>query len=417
MARKTKPSIDNSPTRAVPPQEFTAAVLSDLHAYSDAKPDDAPSHYCIKDPETDPSKNPIAGLKRLIDNHGLRADALVCPGDLAHQADPLALQQAWREVNELRSRLSASLLAPTSGNHDVDSRYVYNDHDAKGYLQTLSPPYPFPQSDLNDRYWSRHFVLLQHSPCSLLVLNSSALHGEGRYGDSKRYEFEHGRVSSYTLAAIERELVGVELNPVRVLLCHHHPHQHSELRLGADDLMAGGQQLLELLGSGRFGRWLVIHGHKHHPKLENAAGGAMSPVVFASGSLAATLFRELQTVARNQFYILTFPYPEYGAMGFVGRFRAWDWCVGQGWLPATERSGLPSEGGFGWRGDISVLANQLATIVDTGFVTWESLKVQRPELNYLLPQDISTLRQILEFQHSIKTLPPFGVPVQLGRTS
>ena len=66
--------------------------------------------------------------------------------------------------------------------------------------------------------------------------------------------------------------------------------------------MVNGSLLLSLLE--RFGFQLVVHGHKHHPKLSYAAGGGASPAVLASGSLAAIATPILATNARNLFHLV-----------------------------------------------------------------------------------------------------------------
>ena len=108
--------------------------------------------------------------------------------------------------------------------------------------------------------------------------------------------------------------------------------------------MTNGSLLLELLGSGEFGRWLVVHGHKHHPKLTYASGGAASAVIFSAGSLSVDIQHELQGHSRNQFYLIDLPLNEIAKGRFVGRIEAWDWTNGRGWIPAGPSSGLPSSG-------------------------------------------------------------------------
>jgi len=414
MAHRKQPTgIQNLPEDES--GSLTVAVMSDLHAYDNDEPDNAPSHYCIRDPFDDPGKSPIAGLTRLIESEHLSAEVLLCPGDIADKANPLAIQHAWKAIHQIGQSLRTGQIVATSGNHDVDSRFKHNDFDARGVLQALEPPYPFPDENLNDRYWSRHFVLTSGHCYRVPTVNSSAFHGEGQYSETKLYEFERGRVSQRTLAAIRRELERSAPALVNILLCHHHPHPHSELRLAESDLMAGGRELLELLGSGRYGDWIVVHGHKHHPKLENAAGGASAPVVFAAGSLCATLYRELQTRARNQFYMLAFPYSEYRLHGFVGRFRAWDWAVGNGWLPATEGSGLPAHGGFGWRGKPSVLARQIASAAADSPTPWSVIRAMVPSVDFLLPQDLDDVRIVLGRDHRLKVIPEVGTPIEIAR--
>ena len=252
------------------PEIITIAVVSDVHAYHGKSPDTAPSH-CRVDDENEVN-NPLIGLKRLIADQRIRASMLFCPGDLSDKAEPVATRYAWNQLQDLKTRLKAARLLVATGNHDVDSRHAYNSFDAKGMLQTLSPLYPFPTPTLTDRYWWRHFAIISTQSCRVLVINSSAFHGEGRINDASRFEYEQGRVSDYTLSNIKAALVGSP-PPLNILLVHHHPHPHSELRLGDKDLMINGQALTELLGSGPYGKWFILHGHKHHPKLEYAAGG------------------------------------------------------------------------------------------------------------------------------------------------
>lgn len=402
-----------SPIRAIrtAPATLRVAVISDIHAYEGVEADKAPSHCCVT--ENDPTKNSLAGLRTFVRQKGLTADVLLCPGDLGDKAQPVAIQHAWRELHAIKSELRARDLIPTTGNHDIDSRHAHNNHDAKGMLQALHPAYPFAKTNLNDRYWARHFVVIRRNNYRILVLNSSAFHGEGRFDQTKKHEFEQGRVSDYTLSMIRSELNEAAPPNVNILLCHHHPHPHSELRLGEDDLMIGGRALLDLLGSGVYGRWLVVHGHKHHAKLEYAAGGASPPVIFAAGSVAAVLFRELQTVARNQFYVIEFPLDQFESLGFVGQFQSWDWTSGHGWISAPKGSRLPAHGGFGWRGDINVLARQLNRAVTRTTVKWSVLAKQFPHINYVLPQDLEQLVRLLRADPTLTVEPQDDVPPTL----
>jgi hypothetical protein len=203
---------------------------------------------------------------------------------------------------------------------------------------------------------------------------------------------------------------------INVLLCHHHPQQHSELGLGEHDVMKQGQLLLDLLGSADFGRWLIIHGHKHHPKITYAAGSATSPIVFSAGSLCSTLFLPVQTVARNQFYIIDIDPKQLPILGLAGRIRAWDWATGSGWLPANERSGLPHEFGFGFRGDPIVLADQIASLVSSGVpLVWDEVRTAFPYVDFVLPQDMMRLESRLIRNHSMRIVKDRGRAFQLGK--
>src|SRR5690606_27539341 len=135
-------------------------------------------------------------------------------------------------------------------------------------------------------------------------------------------EFDRGAITIRTLTSLRDELSATEPAHTNVLVCHHHPHSHAELRLGETDVMKHGQLLLDALES--HGDWLVIHGHKHHPKLTYAAGGGRSAVVFGAGSFGGDFSSEASSICRNQFYILETPRIR-GTPGARGRVHAWNW--------------------------------------------------------------------------------------------
>ena len=390
------------------PNILRIAVASDLHAHSLDK--NSPSHLDIRIPTTITNQHPIAALCDLISRQGLTSDAMLSPGDLGHQASILGVQYAWTALHDIGRALGATLTTATAGNHDIDSRYQGDDHSPEHVLKGLKPPFPLGTDTLNDRYWARAYVIVDHEKFRLLMLNSAAFHGH------TKIEQNHGRIDRQTLEDIRRDLTTRGVRPVNVFLCHHHPQPHSELGLGEADVMKQGQLLLDLLGSGEFGRWLIIHGHKHHPKITYAAGGAGSPVVFSAGSLCSKLFLPLQTVARNQFYIIEIHTNLIEQLGFVGRVHCWDWASGVGWIPAGVGSGLPSEFGFGHRGDPLLIATQIAELLKsgTGKREWASLISDLPSISYMLPQDFKRAETELLSKHNIEIVSSEGIPKQVG---
>lgn len=405
------------PTQTADVDTLKIAIVSDLHAYD--RPDNGkkPSHFCTLDAIIPGGQHPIGSLLEMIETRPLNAHILLCPGDITDKARPAGLQAGWKAVHDIGVALKAELIAGTAGNHDLNSRFLHSDFDAKGHVQSLNPPFPLPYEGHNDRYWARHFTIVLGSSYRLVILNSSAYHGFHGTAETAEKELERGRISRLTLAALRTSLQGGEPKPVNILMCHHHPHQHAELGLGADDVMVDGENLLMLLESEEVGRWFVLHGHKHHPKITYAQGGASAPIVFAAGSLCAELFLELQTVTRNQFYLLEFPYTRYPSLGFGGTFQAWDWHVGVGWEKATPRMGLPAIGGFGYRPDVNVFAGEVATCVgNRGRIDWQSFLGQCPKYAFLMPADADRVRRLLDETHQVGiTFDNDGIPIEIGK--
>ena len=369
------------------------AIISDLHAFDSGswKGDSLPSHYDAN-LSIDRSQCPIEDLKSLIGEQKLRTDLLLCPGDLVDRACRSSLPTVWKEVSALSSLLGVSHTFATAGNHDVDSRHVHSSYDPVEALKDLVPGFPVNDRILRNQYWSEHFFIFEYEFLRLLVLNSSAYHTNAE-------EVLHGRISKSTLQRISDELKPSRQDTFNVLLCHHNPHKHSELGLGEPDEIKGGQLLLDLLQIPSQLGWLVIHGHKHHPKLTYAAGTSGSPIVFSAGSLASTLYPELRGETGNQFYILDIDKSNLPTRGVVGTFRCWDWHKGFGWRDADSKKGLPASGGFGHREHPLMFANRMKSTLQSApnmHLKGESIYMSFPELSFVSPNDLDTLLIALE---------------------
>lgn len=381
------------------------ALLSDIHAHTLSPDDDrAPSFLATSAPANDPLSNPVAGLRRLIADFNLRADVLLCAGDMGDKASPAAQAFVWTQLAQVKEDLGAAALIGTAGNHDMDSRYKYTDHDAKGALQALAPMFPGLDEQRCDHYWARNFVIIDHHEWRLLLLNSAAYHGAGRVREK---EYEHGRVSARTVDAVRVALATMPTRPLNILLCHHHLIKNDEIPLADYSQMAGGDLLLNALGSGNFGDWIVLHGHKHYPRIWYAPGGATAPAIFSAGSFSAKLYPELGTNARNQFYVITFPVEHYNAlqMGVCGTVLAWDWIYAAGWRHARPESGIPHRAGFGCRLHPQAVAHTVAGVVEQSgepYLTWDEVTAQVPSLLYLTPRDQERVVRVLREGHRVE---------------
>lgn len=400
----------------MPNETLKIAVLSDLHVFNGSSEDDnAPSFIGTADAQDSPEKHPFCGLKKLISDNQLAADLLICPGDLSDKADPAALIYAWDQLHKLKTELGARQLLATNGNHDIDSRYMHDDHDAKGTLQSLIPMFPGTDEALCDRYWSRNFAIYADDQVRVVLLNSAAFHGSGKTSNA---EFEHGRVSSRTLAAIRSELNTGERR-VNILVCHHHPAPFNPVEEKDYSEMMGGDRLLALLDASDCGPWLMIHGHKHFPRVAYAAGGASSPIIFSVGSFSAHLYQKLQGHARNQFYLLEIPIASLDSLGLdlAGTVLAWDWIGLLGWQRAGDRSGLPHKVGFGWRESVRNIAKEIVGHLPAGDVVWgaSDLEAAVPKLRYLRPEEIFSVAKRLKDEHKIIARLEDGVIREVGR--
>jgi predicted MPP superfamily phosphohydrolase len=373
------------------------AVMSDVHAFdSTIEPSTSPVSFLdIKKPESDYTKHPISGLFKLIADQSLQADYLLLPGDLSDKACIAPLKYVWSKIQSIKEALGSTAVLPTAGNHDLDSRYIYNDYDAKGVIQDLNPHFPIEDENSFNKYWAKNYIIIRYDELRFLIINSSAYHGNAQE------EINFGRISQATIRSIEKELSEDKgLYSINIMLCHHCVDKY-KVTESDNSVMKGGDKIVELLNTGEYGNWLIIHGHKHNPNLYYSAGGGDSSIIFSAGSFSAVLYFDLQTNARNQFYIIDINIDDTKIMdsGIVGTIYSWDWYEGIGWQEASFKSGLPYICNFGNRESPSSIANQINSILSSStepYLYWSDLIKNNNKWKYILPSDLQKLTKRFE---------------------
>ncbi len=388
-------------TPPAPPIRF--AVLSDVHAVS-ARTHKEESR-ARQQTESDPKRNPLAAVKRLIQDEGLRADAVLCPGDLTNRMEPAGLEYAWRQVDEIATLLGAQHVIATAGNHDV---LRYEDLPANAEemtwardLQTLTPVFPSRETNQAAEYFGEDFTIIDETSWRVVALNSCARHDQ-------RGQYAHGSVDDQTLDNMVTA-VGTDQRPINILLCHHHPVVWTHLDRRDTSFMDGGEKLLRTLEE-HHSDWLFLHGHRHVPALGYAGETGSQTVRFSAGSLGVFLESEGRGHVRNQFYMLDFDVHQMQALGLTnaGRFRAWDFNYNSGMVEADPDEDLPGRGGFGFRrtsDELAALCERTATALGKRWVRWEELCEADARWLYVAPRDLQALRRTLSTKYRAKLTP------------
>jgi 3',5'-cyclic AMP phosphodiesterase CpdA len=387
------------------PSSLRIAVLSDLHAApksashppGDVKLFTDEQHVAATD-------HPIEGLKELIKKRNLKVDVVVCPGDMTNRANAQALGYVWTALHDLSGLLSADGVVATVGNHDLDSRGHSLDSFPREQLMRLQPPFPASDSALSDRYWAHGFCVQDMGQARFLVLNTCWLH-------EARDELERGVITDYTLERIKAQLSAMPKQPLNIAVCHHHPHPHTDLKLGFDDVIRNGQKLLNMLADD--GHWMVIHGHKHHAKIEYAQGQFRQPIVLACGSFSGRLEGDNAQVSKNYFHVVDLL---ARSGGLAGQITSWTWVPGLGWKEyASTPPVFPSRVGFGATASIEQLAESISRQINSAALEWTDLVAADAEIQYLMPKELKALIDELKTQYRIETVyDEFGFPKQLG---
>jgi 3',5'-cyclic AMP phosphodiesterase CpdA len=377
------------------------AVASDLHAGSAGS-----RHSFLRDGASRLAwkSHPVEALFRLIARERLQSDLLISPGDLTHECSVDGLRVGHDSIVELAHSLNCPWVC-TIGNHDVDSRHHHGD-DIFAPARALSPDFPLGDRDASLVFWDRGYAVLDLGTASLLVLNSTFDHSDPS-------AIEHGSINADILDSLDELLSNSPLRELRLAVVHHHPHLHEDFGLGAADVMHGGQQLIDLLR--RHGFQLIIHGHKHHPKLSYAAGDASSPTVFAAGSFSYINYGELASNTRNVVHVIDLQPALSAELSVQGTIRSWQYNSGVGWNPATlESVGFPFHAGFGCRKTVDEIVAAIRGLI-VARTPWAELQESLPYLRYILPATRTSVLNRLRLENSIRVLrDDAGEPLELA---
>lgn len=376
------------------------AIISDLHCKHSSTDGNAKSTLLYSDDIGGGSlTNPIKALKNLLLEEELKCEIVVCPGDIADKADSQGLSTGWSYLESVQRATEASLLVATVGNHDVNVKCT-DDQDPNGKLKDLDINYPVPnKKGSKNEYWQNDFCLIKHNRVLILVFNSCHSHRNIPSSRTARIDLEQLEKMEIALKGIKQEDFDY-----RIALCHHHPINHGNLNNPDIDLISNGDDFIKLLESNNF--QIVIHGHKHEPKLSYKD----SMPIFCSGSLSSTQ-NVYDLRIENTFHIL-----ELLPGKAMGTIETWVLIPKRGWIKKLGTY-FPCYTGFGYRSSLDDLANRCTQWLkdnDTVLAKYKTLREAFPELDYLTPNDQNLFNAAIN-KNSAELTPPFpDLPVFFG---
>lgn len=365
------------------------AVMSDLHCTHGGE---VAVSYLLSDlPKKPTNRHPIESLKKVIQSDKINADILLCPGDITDKINKQGLVSGWQFLKEIKSSLNATSLMATLGNHDVDSR---NQHKV-GAFQFIKDQIDFEPTeddeDANDSFWRNNYCIIVKDKFILLLLNSSFNHTNDELAKTSQ-------IPPGTLERIDDDLKKIESNDlIRIAMCHHHPihHSNSNLNYNDSDFIDKSDKLLEILERHQFN--LVIHGHKHDPRIINFN----SLTVFASGSFSS-MANLMDIGAQNTFHLISIHRSTK-----KGTINTWIYQPLQGWVQKHDCY-FPCFTGFGFKSDIK----QLAKDCNSWFLTKnkESIKFsavveQFPDIIHLIPTEQIHFGEIMNKAYGLSFSP------------
>jgi len=272
----------------------------------------------------------------------------------------------------------------------------------------LRPMFPASSRQEFEGFWAKGFCLLEQDHFRVLVINSVASH-------TNEKSAKQGLVSNQQLDDIARSLNTAAVKPFQIAVCHHHPMLHEDINLGKSDVMENGSLLTALLAERGFD--LVVHGHKHHPKLSYAPG-ATPIAVLASGSFAAGMKSGLATRTRNVFHIVTLHKDDSRNGCIEGTVLTWQFRQWKGWTPATwDSAEFPHRTGFGCHEPPGKLAEEAEAVFRKRGVDvckWPDVALGVPELRFVPPAVFESVGRHLKAKGLDLCPPPPDDPGYIG---
>lgn len=322
------------------------AIISDLHCQKEENCSKVTRlHTQLLD--NPPNKNPVEALKNAIKEANKKVDYFLVLGDIANKADIDGFLFGMKLIKELNDVFNANKLICTVGNHDMYRNRGKQDPESV-MRNTNGFPFLFKDnktSDIEEKFWSDGFCVIEDDKCIFLVINSSKYI---KSSSSKAIE-----ITQPLLHNIEQELIKYkEQKKLKIALSHHHPIPHSDFndKYTSLDCLEYGDRLTELLNNYNFS--IFLHGHKHFPRIKNED----NLPVFCSGS-----FSSLEnTYSFNEDNTTHFIDIYKRGNAFVGAIETWIFNERIGWKHSTDlQVRFPTVTGFGLTLNIEELAKSI----------------------------------------------------------
>jgi Predicted phosphohydrolases len=377
-------------------------IISDLHCHQLAKHNEEIEYekrlghilekkkesYIITDSTLPIPQDPYLSFKELIKQqkkNGLNIDVdlLVALGDMGNKGCPVGIKRGWEVVKDMGIMMNAKSIVSTVGNHDVDSRKIFNS-DPFHLIQNLDVTFPTTKQLNNKDYWKNGFTIIENEHYNLLLINSVHNHKNEK-------EAEHGLFSDESMNMLENSLQNIDVSKLGIAICHHCPMEHSRMGSKNTDLMYNGDQLIPLLD--QFNFEIIIHGHKHDPMLRYGSGSGDSSIVFSAGSFSGFQDILLPAGGMNTFHVIYININQNSRS--TGIIDTWFFVPTKGWKKEVPNPYFKSKVGFGTRIDIK---NKAQKIFDW-FLSSEKKQLLYlsefipyfPELSFLIPIDLERL--------------------------
>lgn len=367
-------------------------IITDLHCKYQRDSEPSETLLFSNMPRKPFNQHPVAAMiKAIEEDSSIHSDYLLCLGDLGDKADEQGISTAWTFAEEIKQKLNAGCKIGLPGNHDINSRKI-NNKEPFSYIQNFHESFPTNDESLNNKFWHQGYAILINNESLFLMINTVKDHLDEKKAYTSQIELS-------TLEDIKTELESINFDHIsfRICLLHHHPIKHSNIINVRDgDSIDHGDDLIKLLN--RFAFNIVIHGHKHQPRIVELNGLP----IFATGSFSS--FANLQATGYNTMFHIV----ELVKSKSIGKITSWEYNKVEGWTKCLNKN-FPPIIGFGSNIDLDKVAYQINEILlnEGKPIFYNDILLNIPELEYLIPEKLVRLKKILIDKYGIAESPDF----------
>ncbi len=387
------------------------AIISDLHVGTGARALELCPHTPSRDDLVAKDQAFLQAFASLCESEAFKAsgpiDALCVTGDISHEAHPLE----FRRANEVLAFLMAQLglqehqVYAVPGNHDVNWAQAAEGRGRRyDAIQQNSATLVrrFGAASIGSLFQDPYFLGWDSDELLVVGLNTAA-----HDGPEPREGYHHGLVKQSTLDALDDYCRSLNRDDAQTRICllHHHPLSYTDPRPDIADpsALVNAENLRELLSRHRFD--LIVHGHKHWPRLSTFMEGNQWPLnILGAGSFSASPDPQWTGEIGNQFHVVQLSGRD-GVDGHspglaFGYVQTWVYQISGRWVASSNRIGLRATCGFG-----SVITPPVvealcrralsAAEVRGGICDWDLLTSEAPTLKHVSPSQLHSTLSVL----------------------
>ena len=326
------------------------AVFSDIHCGYFSRTESFSVPGAKREEISSADSNLEKDLIRLLVQE--KPDFLLIAGDLTSVGSPQEFYACEQEIKKIAGEigLPTNRIICCMGNHDIDFNVINlwksKDKLSEEILNYRKEKYQHLASSISS------FCLEHIKECQLekkgpapfsgvyeaedfvaIVLNTSWLCGPNQ-------EYSHGKLSLEQLDWFEKTLDKyISDDRKRIVLMHHHPFNYPYPTIGADiSQIEEGAEFVEVASKYRVD--LVIHGHRHHPKVKTEMCDVGYPVTFfCAGSLAVNANHRANGEIPNTIHFIDI---DKNRDFFV--LHNYSYSDAEGWKPMENKRVTPMDG-------------------------------------------------------------------------